>query len=86
MAKHSWTYDYRIKWDEANILVMDRHNYSRKMRESIEIEKQMQHYIDQEGKPLDSTWRVLLNAKLISLVLGTHALFNYNHIIPLAMT
>ena len=37
------------------------------MRESIEIEKHST--IDQEGKPLDSTWRALFTAcgKLISL-------------------
>ena len=39
MAKHAWTYDHRIKWDEANILAIDSHRLSRKMRESIEIEK-----------------------------------------------
>ncbi len=32
VAKHAWTYDHRIKWDEANILAMDRHRFSRKMR------------------------------------------------------
>ncbi len=53
MAKHAWTYDHPIKWDEANILVMDSHRFSRKMRESTEIEKH--NTIDQEGKPLDST-------------------------------
>ena len=51
MAKHTWTYDYRIKWDEATILAIDSHKFSRKMRESIEIEKH--NTIDQEGKPLD---------------------------------
>ncbi len=70
VAKHAWTYDHRIKWDEANILAIDSHRFSRKMRESIEIEKH--NTIDQEGKPLDSTWR----AKLISLVLRAHALIN----------
>ncbi len=75
MAKHAWTYDHRIKWDEANILAMDSHRFSRKMRESIEIEKH--NTIDQEGKPLDSTWRALFNVqKLISLVLRAHALIN----------
>ena len=39
VAKHTWTYDHRIKWDEATILAMDSHKFSRKMRESIEIEK-----------------------------------------------
>jgi predicted GIY-YIG superfamily endonuclease len=37
VAKHTWTYDHRIKWDEATILAMDSHKFSRKMRESIEI-------------------------------------------------
>ncbi len=23
VAKHAWTYDHRIKWDEANILAID---------------------------------------------------------------
>ena len=55
MAKHAWTYDHRIKWDEANMLAMDSNRFSRKMRESIEIEKH--NTIEQEGKPLDSTWR-----------------------------
>ena len=57
VAKHAWTYDRRIKWDEANILAIDSHMFSRKMRESIEIEKH--NTIDQEGKPLDNTWRAL---------------------------
>ena len=38
-AKHAWTYDHRIKWDEANILAIYNHKFSRKMRESIEQEK-----------------------------------------------
>ncbi len=67
VAKHAWTYGDRIKWDEANILAIDSHRFSRKMRESIEIEKH--NTIDQESKPLDSTWR----AKLSSLVLRAHA-------------
>ncbi len=61
VAKHAWTYDHRIKWDEANILAIDSHRFSRKMRESIEIEKH--NTIDQEGKPLDSTWRALFNVQ-----------------------
>ena len=52
MAKHTWTYDHRIKWDEATILAIDSHKFSRKMRESIEIENH--NNIDQEGKPLDN--------------------------------
>ncbi len=48
MAEHAWTNcDHRIKWDEANILAMDSHKFSRKMRESIEIEKHST--IDEEG-------------------------------------
>ena len=61
VAKHTWTYDHRIKWDEATILAIDSHKFSRKMRESIEIEKH--NTIDQEGKPLDSTWRALFNVQ-----------------------
>ena len=61
VAKHTWTYDYRIKWDEATIFVIDSHKFSRKMRESIEIEKH--NTIHQEGKPLDSTWRALFNVQ-----------------------
>ena len=57
-AKHAWTYDHRIKWDEANILAFDSHRFSRKMRESIEIEKH-----NTIGKPLDSTWRALFNVQ-----------------------
>ena len=57
LAKHSWTNDHLIKWNEATILAMDNHKFSRKMRESIEIEKNST--INQEGKPLDSTWRAL---------------------------
>ena len=57
MAKHSWTNDHRIKWNEASILATGSHKLSRKMRESIEIEKRST--IDQEGKPLDSTWHSL---------------------------
>ena len=55
--QHSWTNDHRIKWNEASILATESHKFSRKMRESIEIEKHSA--IDQEGKPLDSTWRAL---------------------------
>ncbi len=61
MAKHAWTYDHRIKWDEANILAIDNHKFSRKMRESIETEKH--NTIDQKSKPLDSTWRALFNVQ-----------------------
>ncbi len=45
----------------SNILAIDSHRFSRKMRESIEIEKH--NTIDQEGKPLDSTWRALFNVQ-----------------------
>ena len=38
VAKHSWTNDHRIKWNEASILATESHKFSRKMRESIEIE------------------------------------------------
>jgi hypothetical protein len=38
VAKHPY-YDHRIKWDEATILAIDSYKFSRKMRESIEIEK-----------------------------------------------
>jgi hypothetical protein len=65
---YTWTYDHRIKWDEATIKAIDSHKFSRKMRESIEIVKH--NTIDQDGKPLDSTWR----AKLIFPVLDTRAL------------
>jgi hypothetical protein len=61
VAKHTWTYDHRIKWDEATILAIDSHKFSRKMRESIEIEKH--NTMDQEGKPLDSTWCALFNVQ-----------------------
>ncbi len=59
VAKHAWTYDHCIEWDEANILAIDSHRFSHKMRESIEIEKH--NMIHQEGKPLDSTWRAPFN-------------------------
>ena len=67
VAKHSWTNDHRIKWNEASILATESHKFSRKMRESIEIEKHST--IDQEGKPLDSTWRALLLCKIKFLFL-----------------
>jgi hypothetical protein len=57
VAKHTWTYDHRIKWNEAIILAIDSHKFSRKMRESIEIEKH--NTIDQQGKPLDIVRGVL---------------------------
>jgi hypothetical protein len=60
-GKRTWTYDHGIKWDEATNLAIDSHKFSRKMRESIEIEKH--NTIDQEGKPLDSTWRALFNVQ-----------------------
>ena len=56
-----WTNDHRIKWNEASILATVSHKFSRKMRESIEIEKH--RTIDQEGKPLDSTWRALFTMR-----------------------
>ena len=52
---------YRIKWNEASILATESHKFSRKMRESIEIEKHCT--IDQEGKPLNSTWRALFTVQ-----------------------
>ena len=61
VAKHSWTNDHRIKWNEASILATESHKFSRKMRESIEIEKHST--IDQEGKPLDSAWRALFTVQ-----------------------
>ena len=64
LAKHSngWFQDYfYIKWNEASILATESHKFSRKMRESIEIEKHST--IDQEGKPLDSTWRALFTVQ-----------------------
>ncbi len=61
VAKHAWTYDHRVKWDEANILAIYNHKFSRKMRKSIELEKY--NTIDHEGKLLDSTWRALLNVQ-----------------------
>ena len=45
----------------SSILAIDSHKFSRKMRESIEIEKH--NTIDQEGKPLDNTWRALFNVQ-----------------------
>ena len=45
------TLGLRPKWDEATILAIDSHKFSRNMRESIEIEKN--NTIDQEGKTLD---------------------------------
>ena len=57
VAEQSWTNDHGIKWNEASILATESHKFSRKIRESIEIEKHST--IDQEGKPLDSTWRAL---------------------------
>ena len=61
VAKHSRTNDHRIKWNETSILATESHKFSRKMRESIEIEKHST--IDQEGKPLDSTWRALFTVQ-----------------------
>ena len=73
MAKHSWTNDHRIKWNEASILATESHKFSRKMRESIEIEKHST--IDQEGKPLTIRGALPLLCKIkISLSsLRTHA-------------
>ena len=61
VAKHSWTNDHRIKWNEASILATESQKFSREIRESIEIEKHST--IDQEGKPLDSTWRALFTVQ-----------------------
>jgi hypothetical protein len=54
VAQDTWTYDHRIEWDEATILAMGSNNLSRKMGESVEIEKH--NIIDQERKPPDTTW------------------------------
>jgi hypothetical protein len=40
---------------------MDSHKFSRKIRESLEIEKH--NTIDQERNPLNSTWRELFNVQ-----------------------
>ena len=61
VAKHSWTNDHRIEWNEASILATESHKFSRKMRESIEIEKHST--IDQEGKSLNNTWRALFTTQ-----------------------
>ena len=53
VAKHSWTNDHRMKWNKASILATESHKFSRKIRESIEIEKHST--IDEEGKLQDST-------------------------------
>jgi hypothetical protein len=31
VGKRTWTYDHGIKWDEATILAIDSHKFSRKM-------------------------------------------------------
>ena len=53
--------EHKTNWNEASILATESHKFSLKMRESIEIEKHST--IDQEGKPLDSTWRALFTAQ-----------------------
>ena len=49
VAKHSWTNDHRIKWNEASILATESQKY------------ESHSTIDQEGKPLDSTWCALFS-------------------------
>ena len=73
VAKHSWTNDNRIKWNEVPILATESHKFSRKMRESIEIEKHST--IDQEGKPLVRQYvaRSLYYAKLNFSFFFAHA-------------
>ena len=61
VTKHSWTNDHRIKWNEESILATESQKFSRTMRESIEIEKHTT--IDEEGKPLGSTWRALFTVR-----------------------
>ena len=62
VAKHSWTNDRCIKWNEASILATESHKFSRKIRESVEIEKHST--IDQEGiKATNSTWRALFTIR-----------------------
>ena len=39
VARHSWTNDHRIKWNEATFLAMDNHKFSYEIRESNEIDK-----------------------------------------------
>ena len=63
VAKHAWTYDHRIKWDEANILAIDSHRFSRKIDQHNKIDQEKHNTIDQEGKPLDSTLRALFNVQ-----------------------
>ena len=49
---------------------MDSHKFSRKMRESIEIEKHST--IDQEIKRLDRTWRALFTMEIDFSSLRVH--------------
>ena len=39
VAKHSWTDDHRIKWNEATNLSMDNHKFPRKMRAGPWLER-----------------------------------------------
>ena len=57
MPKRLCTNDHCKKWNEVTILATDNPKFYLKVRESNEIEKHST--IDQEGKPLDNTWREL---------------------------
>ncbi len=63
VAKHAWTYDHRIKWDEANILAIDSHRFFRKIDQHNKIDQEKHNTIDQEGKPLDGTLRAFFNVQ-----------------------
>ena len=73
LAKHSWSNDHRIEWNETSILVTESHKFSCKKRESIEMKKHST--IDQEGKPLGSMWRALYDITWRALLCEIKFLF-----------
>ena len=58
VAKHTWELDDAFKWKESKLITPVSNYFARKLRESIEIYKQQ--IIQQEGRPLNDIWTVLL--------------------------
>ena len=57
----TYRYDHRLKWDEATVLAINTHTFSRKMKESIEIGIEKHNAILSRATVKDSTWRALFN-------------------------
>lgn len=58
VAKRGCNYYHRMKWSEATVLAADNPNVPAKSGHQSKLKNVT--IIGQEGKPLDSTWRVFI--------------------------